>query len=1534
MTAVESVEKQKVKCDEPAERTPVAAETDLSINQPKKEEVCTATSLPVMTIMDTADASKPALSDAAIKTANQDITSALNPGWFGSVRFDQIKNSVIAMNASDMQRLERSFDKPGESGALRKMLQEKLDPAQFREVEALLDRKNGKPNLIGNIATAIEVSNRGSVESGETAGRMLRSTVGILTGEQLAALKKDWNESKYAKQYGNFDEAIQKGGFNPSDKQLMQGVFSKGLEQRTPEDIAAAARLVVNNYNKTEIDSSNADKYLRQLSDVLAGDSPAAVAARKALQGDKEFTAAYDKAFGPGTWANDTQKRVAQDLLSEGRISLSTIVSGNAKTLGGFFDNPDLITGALSRATPKEIADFKAGRALAAENRDAGKLTSEQRDQLAYFKKLDETFRSKGGERQADAWTEQLMNGKKGLISDAAATHSDGGLFGIGAGHRSQDLFKVFENMTPDQWKQLKDPAYMKDLKASVFKYATEQERPILERILDGKAKAPNFEASQQVKRTFAEVVTDAASSPEGKQAITDRLLTMTEKEAQDLKNNPALIKQTADVLNQSTGIDDKALAATVLSQSLLKQIEQTGKPVQQLTPVQQFAKDTMDGKLDTPNKKIDAVEKLVLGDPALRARLNEIQNMRDKGTLSADFKLSEEDINLSGLLMGSTSQFGYRNLLRGEQIGIGEKIAAGGGVLGDGFQGRYPDIAKIQPESERNRIVGMLSPEQQKIVQNVIKQGGATDLADEAQSYLVGDGGNYRDFVQKIAKMNDTDRANFFKTFESKYGQDFKTAFVNGSVKQEGLSAEYKTVLDKVAGQNFKPTLADEMRLKVLDGKTNPYQQFEDRLKLMTPVQIQQLKTEYAEKYGSALDKDFLGQVDNAGAKITFERMLKGAPTDPVSEFLERTATMDLTGANYDGTQINMERALQVNRDMIAQYQVNREKLPPELRDRIDKYFTEATQHNLDSKERLAKAKELALDIAVVTAAAASMYATFGLSAPVAGGVIASTGFAASVARPFIMEDTLGSKTITPEEFRQHAIRGGIDAALFLPIGSVGRGVEILNKIRTGDRAAETVNALVRAEQVLPAALKVEQALPAAAKIEEVVAAGSRVEPVIAAGARVEEVVVAGTKVEKIVPKVIEEAAPVVTVAKAEKLAPQVIEEAAPVVTVAKAEKLAPQVIEEAAPVVTVAKGERLAPVVVEEAAVVREVAPVMVRASNDAAVVAERQALALSASKGDQAAISALKAEDRVMLAKLAESSDPVAVKALQTFDRNQLVAAVARGDKTAAELAAFDRQILEKAVAAGDKQAIAKLAELDRAPLAKAAETGDAAAVKALQEFDRKVLAEAVARGDKTAAELIAFDRQVLEKAVARGDDGAAAALKAFDRKVLEEAALRGDARAIETLAAIRRSEAAARVVSTGLLGAEAAMKLGVPALAVDSRLDAAAELPKPVDKPLVPSAKLLELATVRRGEGPWQSAERILAADGKKHSVDEVRALTKAIQAAYKLDNNGSADMSGLKVKYSFAGTSANTFANIVANCKDDKVKALLLSLANS
>ncbi len=141
----------------------------------------------------------------------------------------------------------------------------------------------------------------------------------------------------------------------------------------------------------------------------------------------------------------------------------------------------------------------------------------------------------------------------------------------------------------------------------------------------------------------------------------------------------------------------------------LLKQVGETGKPPVP-TALDKFAKDVLDGKLEHPGSRLAAAERLILDNPELRSRLNDIQKMRDTNPA----RVSQADLNLSGFLM-SSSLGGYNDLLAGKPVGIGIKVAAGGGAVFDGFKGRYGDIAAIQPESERNRFVGSLSPEMQE---------------------------------------------------------------------------------------------------------------------------------------------------------------------------------------------------------------------------------------------------------------------------------------------------------------------------------------------------------------------------------------------------------------------------------------------------------------------------------------------------------------------------------------------------------------------------------------------------------------------------------------------------------------------------------------------------------------------------------------------------------------------------------------------------------------------------------------------------
>jgi hypothetical protein len=138
----------------------------------------------------------------------------------------------------------------------------------------------------------------------------------------------------------------------------------------------------------------------------------------------------------------------------------------------------------------------------------------------------------------------------------------------------------------------------------------------------------------------------------------------------------------------------------------------------------------------------------------------------------------------------------------------------------------------------------------------------------------------------------------------------------------------------------------------------------------------------------------------------------------------------------------------------------------------------------------------------------------------------------------------------------------------------------------------------------------------------------------------------------------------------------------------------------------------------------------------------------------------------------------------------------------------------------------------------------------------------------------------------------------------------------------------AELAPAVVAPDVAAIVAAPEVVAPlAAAAVAASEVAAEPPKPsdprkdaaVDNVLVAvgtqltNDELVKLATVRRGEGPFQSAERVLkqaykveahaknSSHAHRPSIDEVMALTRALQRVYSAQN-GSWDMSGLKVGY--------------------------------
>ncbi|MBP9093966.1 hypothetical protein KBI23_23290 [bacterium] len=89
-------------------------------------------------------------------------------------------------------------------------------------------------------------------------------------------------------------------------------------------------------------------------------------------------------------------------------------------------------------------------------------------------------------------------------------------------------------------------------------------------------------------------------------------------------------------------------------------------------------------------------------------------------------------------------------------------------------------------------------------------------------------------------------------------------------------------------------------------------------------------------------------------------------------------------------------------------------------------------------------------------------------------------------------------------------------------------------------------------------------------------------------------------------------------------------------------------------------------------------------------------------------------------------------------------------------------------------------------------------------------------------------------------------------------------------------------------------------------------------------LVLSETAAELSQVRKGEGPYQVAARILASGGSSASNSEVTALMRAMQAQYRQENPGDANMAGLRQGHQLL--TAESLASVLDNISDAALRS--------
>ncbi|MBS1952813.1 MAG: hypothetical protein JST89_01365, partial [Cyanobacteria bacterium SZAS-4] len=1020
--------------------TPVAADrpvVDMTKRDPAVDttriaaDTADMTKKGLVTNLTLTDGSAPPATPEAIAKDAELIRLALTKTSWGGLKSspdaEAVERILDPKNAKDRAAVEKKYEETYGT-KLRDDVKKYIgtDGVNFRTVEAMLNRTDSRTNFGGNLEVAIETA---KVDP-EKGNRLMRSAVGSLNSDQISQMatdlqkvdgakaptadvipanaaeaqrkeltlgldiatsgRKPANETERAA-YNAYQKAYvdrvisETPGLTDANRQVL-GIMTQGVDHRSADDIKKMANIALGAGD------------LKMFGDAVNGDTPNAIAARKTLSADQDFVKQYNEKFV--TNANQTQADVAKDLLSEGKVSIPTIIKGDSNILFGLLDNPKNIDLAASSSTPKEQKDFSAGKEIALANRQPA--NEQEAAQLAYYQKVQQAMTDAGmSKKQRDITEDEIAHGGKTLISRLAELDKPSTLGFIGGGHTTQEMMSTLENMTPADYNLLKDPAYKRDLLASTWNYETNEDvNRRMAQMIEAKAAAPNFEASQAIKRTVWEVYRDTQSGGATDKNLASAIASMSPADAAKYKSDADYRKRIDDIVENNLYNGAKDLA-----KSVLEQVAKTGKPAE-LSTLQQIQKNTMDGV--SPLQQINLVEKL-LADPKVREGLN--KDWREQTDEQKKMRATIMDAIPTAVRPGQT-------LFQDGHVPIFDKIA-----YGVPRSQLYGDMARL-PEDQRALFARNMSDSEKAILDNVVAQGGQERLEDRMRAIVV-NGGSYKDIQGELAKLT-----------------------------------------------------TDEQKKALLNA--------------------------YENKYHSNLSNDYIPLVD-AADKVQYQTYLKPNGDGNQTAFEHAKTTDGLTRFAFDASAQTVERALQIEKGMLAEFQALHKQLPKEMQEKINTLITNAVEQNRAAPiEEIKALGKAAVDVAAVVATVYTLGGSAALAATIRAGetaaAVISRVAAERTAAAVLEREVAATTTNAVIDTAATRIAGG---AVTEPLVAADRVATVAEPIVAADRTAAVVEPVVAADRTAAVVEPVVAADRTAAVVEPVVAAdrtAAVVEPVVAA--------------------------------------------------------------------------------------------------------------------------------------------------------------------------------------------------------------------------------------------------------------------------------------------------------------------------------------------------------------------------------------------------------------------------------------------------
>lgn len=402
-----------------------------------------------------------------------------------------------------------------------------LSGSDKTKFEAALHKKDGDVGgqAADRVKAALQESTEMTGRSKEACAQDIRDTLSTMSSKQIDEARKSWNE-KYNKdgKGTDFDHAILNTDLKQPTKEAAE-VYLKGIDKRTDADTLKLANTALKEKDLTMFQESmrNASPSAREQFQKDGGDEKM----KKAFEGHWYNVGAIGDAKNTVT---DKQLDRARDYAKYGKESVAHQIKDNTGTVTV---NDDGIKNALNSMTDKERQDYMRGKELAAKNTQPADAKDKQA--LAYYKEthdaLDKVHTITHDSDMA-AWEDRIATKGGGVISKIGEHR--GSIYNDGPSAVTRDI----ENMDKGEWERLHNLKNGKCADGSEPKTAAEKQHNLdlykqhheeLNKSLDGlkggriddadvknmkamfdkKMDSKNFEESEKVRRPLLQALKD-----------------------------------------------------------------------------------------------------------------------------------------------------------------------------------------------------------------------------------------------------------------------------------------------------------------------------------------------------------------------------------------------------------------------------------------------------------------------------------------------------------------------------------------------------------------------------------------------------------------------------------------------------------------------------------------------------------------------------------------------------------------------------------------------------------------------------------------------------------------------------------------------------------------------------------------------------------------------------------------------------------------------------------------------------------------